>query len=323
MKRIGVFTSGGDAPGMNAAIRAVTRTAIQNQLEVIGFIGGYSGILQNQFRLLQARDMANILQRGGTILKAGRCAEFFRPEGRALAARNLKEAGIDGLICIGGDGSFTGARALFLEHQIAVVGIPGTIDNDVAGTDFTVGFDTAVNTALHLIDKIRDTADSHDRLFLVEVMGRNSGFIAAYVGLAAGAEEVLVSDFPVPVDSVIKRIQEAIQRGKRSSIIVVAEGEKSGRVYDLAEQFRKRAGLEAKVAILGHVQRGGSPTAADRILASRMGAMAVDALIKGHRDVMVGVQAGQFVLVPLELAIQKNQKQTPQEFLKLVHYLAI
>jgi 6-phosphofructokinase 1 len=321
-KTIGVFTSGGDAPGMNAAIRAVTRTAVQYNLEVVGIIGGYQGMLNSEFELLQPRGMANILQRGGTILKTGRCPEFLKPDIRSIAVQNLKARNIDALVCIGGDGSFTGAHALWIEHKFPIIGIPGTIDNDIWGTDVTIGFDTAVNTALDAIDRIRDTADSHDRLFIVEVMGRNTGFIAAHVGLAGGAEDVIAPDYPVPIDHIIKRVQEARLRGKKSSIIITAEGEKPGRAYDLAEQFRKRAGLEAKVAILGHQQRGGSPTANDRILASRMGALAVDSLLKGQFDKMVGVLNGQLVTVSFEQAIQ-NEKRTPEEYLKLVKYLAI
>lgn len=322
IKTLGVFTSGGDAPGMNAAVRAVTRTAIQCQIEVVGIIGGYQGLVDSEFETLQPRGMANILQRGGTILKTGRCPDFHKPEVRAKAAQNMKARHIDGLICIGGDGSFTGAHALFQEHQVKVIGIPGTIDNDIWGTDVTLGFDTAVNTALSAIDRIRDTADSHDRLFIVEVMGRNTGFIAAHVGLAGGAEDVIAPDYPVPIDQIIKRVQEARARGKKSSIIITAEGEKPGRAYDLAEQFRKRANLEAKVAILGHQQRGGSPTANDRILASRMGAMAVDSLLRGESDKMVGTLNGQLVLVPFDQAVN-NEKKTPEEFLKLVKYLAV
>ena len=320
--RLAVFTSGGDSPGMNAAIRAVVRTAIQYPMEVYGIIGGYEGLVQGHFELLQARSVANIIQRGGTILKTGRYPEFLLPQVRTKAAVQLKKWDIDGLICIGGDGSFRGAHALAQEHSIAVVGLPGTIDNDISGTDLTIGFDTAVNTALDALDKIRDTANSHDRLFLVEVMGRSSGFIAAYVGLAGGAEDVLVPDWPVSLDQVIARIEEARKRGKKSSILVVAEGEKPGRVYDLAEQIRRKASLDAKVAIIGHQQRGGSPSSTDRILASRMGAFAVDALVKGHSDVMVGVRGGQLVLVPFNEAIKKDKK-TPEEFLRLVHYLAV
>jgi 6-phosphofructokinase 1 len=322
MKTIGVFTSGGDAPGMNAAVRAVTRTAVQCNREIVGIIGGYQGMLNSEFEVLQPRGMANILQRGGTILKTGRCPDFLKPEARARAVKNLNDRGIEGLICIGGDGSFAGAHALWVEHRFPIIGIPGTIDNDIWGTDVTIGFDTAVNTALQAIDRIRDTADSHDRLFIVEVMGRNTGFIAAHVGLAGGAEDVIAPDYLVPIDHVIKRVQEARSRGKKSSIIITAEGEKPGRAYDLADQFRKRAGLEAKVAILGHQQRGGSPTANDRILASRMGAIAVDFLLKGECDKMVGLLNGQLVLVPFDQAVN-NEKRTPEEYLKLVNYLAI
>lgn len=322
IRTIGIFTSGGDAPGMNAALRAVTRTAVQCDIEVIGIIGGYQGMLQGDFESLQPRGMANILQRGGTILKTGRCPDFLKPEFRTKAAQNLQARGIEAVICIGGDGSFTGAHALFKEHGVRVIGIPGTIDNDIWGTDVTIGFDTAVNTALSAIDRIRDTADSHDRLFIVEVMGRNTGFIAAHVGLAGGAEDVIAPDYPVPIDHIVKRIKDARSRGKKSSIIITAEGEKPGRAYDLAEQFRKRAGLEAKVAILGHQQRGGSPTANDRIIASRMGAVAIDFLLKGEFDKMVGIKNGQLVLVPFDQAIS-NEKRTPEEYLNLVKYLAI
>lgn len=321
-KHIGVFTSGGDAPGMNAAIRAVTRSAIQKGLKVTGILGGYQGILNQEYELLHLRGMANILQRGGTILKTGRCLEFHRVEIRNKAIENLKLHGIEALVCIGGDGSFAGAHALWREHKFPVIGIPGTIDNDIWGTDVTLGFDTAVNTALSAIDKIRDTADSHDRLFIVEVMGRNSGFIAAHVGLAGGAEEVIAPDFLLPIDSIISKIQEARKRGKKSSIIITAEGEKPGRAYDLAEQFRKRAGLEAKVAILGHQQRGGSPTANDRILASRLGVAAIEALLNKESDKMVGVSKGVVTLTAFDKAIG-NEKKTPEEYLKLVRHLAI
>ncbi len=322
LQKIGVFTSGGDAPGMNAAIRAVSRTALQKNLEVVGIMGGYQGMIDKDFQQLTPRAMANILQRGGTILKTGRCPEFHKPEFRTLAINNLKEAGIQALVCIGGDGSFTGAQLLYKEHQFPIIGIPGTIDNDIWGTDLTIGFDTAVNTALSSIDKIRDTADSHDRLFIIEVMGRNSGFIAANVGVAGGAEEILAPDFPMPIDHIINRIQDARARGKKSSVIIAAEGEKPGRAYDLAEQFRKRANLEAKVSILGHQQRGGSPSANDRILASQMGAFAVQALLNGEKDKMVGIQAGNIVLVPLSDAVF-NEKRTPEHLLELARLLAM
>ncbi|MFN8845235.1 MAG: 6-phosphofructokinase [Bdellovibrionales bacterium] len=321
MKKIGVFTSGGDAPGMNACVRAVVRSARARGVEVVGIEKGYLGLLENLLRPLQARDMANILQRGGTILKTGRCLEFLKPESRKKAADLIRQQGIEGLVCIGGDGSFRGAMALWREHQIPVVGTPGTIDNDLYGTDFTIGFDTAVNTALNAIDKIRDTADSHDRLFIVEVMGRNSGHIASYVGLACGAEEVFTPEINTTVDKAVDKILEAQKKGKKSSIIVSAEGQKPGRAYDLADSIRKKSGLDAKVCILGHIQRGGSPTATDRIIASRMGSAATDALLKGERDIMIGIEKNDIVHVPFELATQREKKSS-LDYVKLANLLA-
>ena len=307
MKKIGVYTSGGDAPGMNPAIRAVVRSAANRQVEVIGIMHGYVGMIENQMRPLQMRDMANIIQRGGTILKTGRSQEFLKPEYRAKAAQNLKSQGIEGLVCIGGDGSFRGAQALWSEHKVPVVGIAGTIDNDVYGTDDTIGFDTAVNTALQSIDKIRDTADSHDRIFIVEVMGRNSGWIASQVGLAGGAEEILTADNIVTVDKIVEHLKNSRARGKTSSIIITAEGQKPGRAYDLAEAIRKKSGLDAKVCILGHQQRGGSPTAHDRILASRLGHAAVEALLAGRNNTMIGLHGDKLVEVSLDLVTSKER----------------
>lgn len=285
---------------MNAAVRAVVRTAITNGVEVIGIIQGYTGMIENRMIPLQMRDMANIIQRGGTILKTGRCAEFMKPEYRKKAADFLRAQNIDALVCIGGDGSFRGAKALSSEQQISVIGIAGTIDNDVYGTDDTIGFDTAVNTALNAIDKIRDTADSHDRIFIVEVMGRDSGHIASHVGVGGGAEEILTPENIVPVDKIVEKLKESRARGKTSSILITAEGQKPGRAYDLAESIRKKSGLDAKVCILGHQQRGGSPTANDRVLASRLGYAAVMALLDGKTDLMVGVQGGRLVEVSLD-----------------------
>lgn len=307
IKKIGVYTSGGDAPGMNPAIRAVVRSAISQQVEVIGIVQGYVGMIENNMHQLQMRDMANIIQRGGTILKTGRSAEFLKPEFRAIAAQNLKKQGIDALVCIGGDGSFRGAQALWAEQKIPIVGIAGTIDNDVYGTDDTIGFDTAVNTALQAIDKIRDTADSHDRVFIVEVMGRNSGFIASHVGLAGGAEEILTPENPIPVDKIVENLKNSRSRGKTSSILITAEGQKPGRAYDLADAIRKKSGLDAKVCILGHQQRGGSPSAHDRILASRLGNAAVDALLQGKFNLMIGVQADRLVEISLDLVTTKEK----------------
>jgi 6-phosphofructokinase 1 len=322
IKKIGVFTSGGDAPGMNAAIRAVVRSAIAKKIEVMGILSGYVGMIDNKMLTLQMRDMANIIQRGGTILKTGRSAEFLRPEYRKTAAQNLKANGIDGLVCIGGDGSFRGAQALWAEHQIPVVGIAGTIDNDVFGTDDTIGFDTAVNTAMQSIDKIRDTADSHDRIFIVEVMGRDSGWIASQVGLAGGAEEILTTDNIIPVDKIIENLKNSRARGKTSSIIITAEGQKPGRAYDLSEAIRKKSGLDSKVCILGHQQRGGSPTAHDRILASRLASAAVDALLAGQNNTMIGIQGGQLVEVPLNLVTTK-EKAGDKSLIKLARLLSV
>lgn len=321
VKKIGVYTSGGDAPGMNAAIRAVVRVGISHNLEVIGIHSGYLGMVDNRTSPLQLRDMANIIQKGGTILKTGRSQEFMTPDGRARAAANVKNLQLDALVCIGGDGSFKGAHNLWTEHQIPVVGVPGTIDNDIFGTDKTIGFDTAVNTALDAIDRIRDTADSHDRLFIVEVMGRNSGFIASHVGLAGGAEEIFTPDGSATVDKAIEHIKSSIKRGKTSSIIITAEGQKPGRAYDLADAIRKKSGLDAKVCILGHQQRGGSPTAADRILASRMGAAAIDSLLKGYCDIMIGTEGEKLVQVPLDI-VTKNERKTQIDLISLANVLA-
>lgn len=322
VNKLAIYTSGGDAPGMNAAIRAAARMALSREVEVIGIIGGYAGILSEQFEVLKSRDLANIIQRGGTILKTGRCMEFHRPEVRADAVQKLRKAGIDAAVCIGGDGSFNGAQALFTEHKFPIVGVPGTIDNDIFGTDATIGFDTAINTALEAIDRIRDTATSHDRLFIVEVMGRDTGFIAASVGLAGGAEEILAPEYPMPVDKVVEKIKKSLARGKRSSILVMAEGQKPGRAYDLAEQIRKKMNVDAKVCILGHQQRGGTPSATDRVLASRMGAAAVQILLEGKCGVFVGLEGLGLVSVPFELAI-KNKKLAPKEYLQLASTLAL
>lgn len=322
MKKIGVYTSGGDAPGMNAAIRATVRSALSQGLEVMGIHQGYSGMIENKMRPLQMRDMANIIQRGGTILKTGRSAEFLKPEYRAKAAQHLREQAIEGLVCIGGDGSFRGAQALWSEHQIPVIGIAGTIDNDVYGTDDTIGFDTAVNTALQAIDKIRDTADSHDRIFIVEVMGRNSGYIASHVGLAGGAEEILTPDNLMPVDKIVENLKSSRAKGKTSSILITAEGQKPGRAYDLADAIRKRSGLDAKVCILGHQQRGGSPTAHDRILASQLAHAAVQALLAGKSNLMVGVEKTKLIELSLDIVTSK-EKSGDKTLINLARLLSV
>ena len=321
LRKIGILTSGGDAPGMNAAIRSVVRTAINSGLEVVGILSGYGGLVNGKMVALDKSSVANIIQRGGTILKSGRAPEFLKPEVRAQAAATLRQLGVQGLVCIGGDGTFNGAHALSVEHGIQTVGVPGTIDNDIYGTEETIGFDTAVNTALEAIDRIRDTAASHDRLFIVEVMGRDSGFIAIDVGVGGGAEEVFIPETLANVDQAIQSIKRGVARGKSSSILVAAEGQKVGRAYDLAEQIRRKAGFDAKVCVLGHVQRGGSPSARDRILASRLGFAAVRALQQGLTDIMVGVQAGQVVPVSLKESTSKKRR-VPNELIELAQLLA-
>lgn len=306
---------------MNAAIRAVVRSALTSQLEVIGIYSGYAGLLRGELELLKLSSVANIIQRGGTILKAGRSQEFMKVEARVKAAEILRSQGIQGLVAIGGDGTFRGAHALWEEHKIPVVGVPGTIDNDIFGTDFTIGFDTAVNTALDAIDRIRDTAASHDRLFIVEVMGRDSGFIAIDVGVAGGAEEIFIPENMSSVDAAVASIKRGMARGKKSSILVAAEGHKVGRAYDLAEQIKRKTGFEAKVCVLGHVQRGGSPTAKDRIIASRLSFAAVRALQSGLSDIMVGIQGIQVVQVPLTDCANKK-KRVPKEMIELAQLLA-
>ncbi len=321
LKKIAVLTSGGDAPGMNAAIRSVVRSALFNNIDVVGIQSGYMGLLQNKIITMQAGSVANIIQRGGTILKSGRCPEFHKSENRAIGAKHLREAGVQALVVIGGDGTFNGGHLLANEHGFQVVGVPGTIDNDIWGTEETIGFDTALNTALEAIDRIRDTAASHDRLFIVEVMGRDSGFIAIDVGVAGGAEEVFIPETMANVDQAIQSIKRGMARGKSSSILVAAEGQKVGRAYDLAEQIRRRVGFEAKVCVLGHIQRGGPPTARDRILASRLGNAAVRVLQQGMTNVMVGVQANQVVSVPLKESTTKKRR-VPNELIELAQLLA-
>lgn len=319
--KIGVYTSGGDAPGMNAAIRAVTKVALNRGHEVVGIMSGYYGFINSDFKPLTHSSLANIIQRGGTILKTGRCPEFHQPEVRAKAVQNLKAAGIDACVCIGGDGSFTAANLLWKEHKFPIVGLPGTIDNDIMGTDLTIGFDTAVNVALEAIDRVRDTADSHDRLFIVEVMGRNSGFIAVDTGLAGGAEEIFFPENPITAEQAVQHINRGIARGKRSSILVTAEGNKPGRAYAIAEEIKKISGFEAKVCILGHIQRGGAPTAIDRILASRVGAASIEALEQGKFNIMIGVQGQDIVMVPLDEALAHKKKVTA-EFVHLAQVLS-
>lgn len=323
MKKIAVFTSGGDAPGMNACIRSVVRTAIYNKLEVVGIIRGYEGMINGDFLPMQSSSVSNIIQRGGTILKSARSKQFMTKEGRAKAAENLKNEGIEGIVAIGGDGTFTGAKNFFEEHGIPTIGVPGTIDNDLYGTDYTIGYDTAVNTVVEAVDKIRDTADAHDRLFFVEVMGRDAGFIALRSGISVGAEAVLIPETETYVDRLIEKLQKGWERQKSSSIIIVAEGDDAGGAYEVAEKVKaKFKHYETKVTVLGHLQRGGSPSAADRVLASQMGNAAVSALIEGRKNEMVGIVNRKVVFTPFENAIKHHQKIN-QELLKLADVLSI
>lgn len=314
MKRIAVFTSGGDAPGMNAHIRAIERTAEKRGIETIGIIGGYSGMLSGHFELLDRIRTANILDRGGTILKTSRCPEFHDAAHRARAAEQLKANGIEAVIACGGDGTFHGAHFLHLEHGIQVVGTPGTIDNDLYGTDFTIGYDTAINTAASAIDRIRDTADSHGRVFFVEVMGRHAGFIAMDVGVACGAEYVAVPETMTDVEVLYERI--VTQGLDKRTVVIVGEGDESGGAVQLAQRLESRYGISPKVTILGHVQRGGAPSVRDRVLAARLGAAAVDALLEGTSDVMIGQTGQEISYVPLE-ATWETRKAVPAYLLTL------
>jgi len=320
--RIGVMTSGGDSPGMNACIRAVVRTGIYHGLEVFGITRGYSGMIDNDIHQMDSRSVANIIQRGGTILKTARCMEFMTTEGRAKAYNNLKKHGIDGLVIIGGDGSFKGAQIFSNEFDIPCIGIPGTIDKDIAGTDFTIGFDTAVNTAISAIDKIRDTADAHDRLFIIEVMGRDAGYIALHSGIGTGAEHILIPERKTDVEQVLASLQEKEKRKKLVNIVVVAEGDDFGGANDLAKVIKERIpGFDIRVAVLGHIQRGGSPSSMDRLIASRMGYSAVECLIEGKHNVMVGIVNNRMHYTPLDNAVKAKQKIS-EEWLKIVKILA-
>jgi 6-phosphofructokinase 1 len=320
--KIGVLTSGGDAPGMNAAVRAVVRTGIYHGLEVFGIIRGYSGMIDDDIIPMDSRSVANIIQRGGTILKTARCKEFFEPEGRKKAFENLKKKGIDGLVIIGGDGSFRGAQKFSNEFDIPCIGLPGTIDKDIAGTDFTIGFDTAVNTAVDAIDKIRDTADAHDRLFIVEVMGRDAGYIALHSGIATGAENILIPESKTDMEELVHSLTEKEKRKKLVNLVVVAEGDEFGGANEVAAVIKKRIPqADVRVCILGHIQRGGSPTCLDRLIASRMGYHAVECLLTGKHNVMVGIVNNNLYYTPLDNAIKAKQKIS-EEWLKIVKILA-
>lgn len=307
IKRIGVFTSGGDSPGMNACIRAVTRAAIHYNTEVMGIIRGYEGMIEGKMMPMDSHSVSNIIQRGGTILKSARSERFKTKEGRKQAFEHLQKNGVDGLVAIGGDGTFMGAHIFHQEFGIPVVGIPGTIDNDLYGTDFTIGYDTAINTAVEAIDKIRDTANSHDRLFFIEVMGRDAGMIALRSGIAGGAEAILVPETRTHIDQLIQILDKGWQHHKTSSIVVVAEGDQSGGAFKVAEMVKERFDYyDTRVSILGHMQRGGNPTCMDRVLASRMGVAAAEAIINGRSDVMIGIIHKDINYTPLENAVKYN-----------------
>jgi 6-phosphofructokinase 1 len=320
--KIGVLTSGGDSPGMNAAIRAVVRTGNYYNLEVFGVMRGYSGMIDDDIRKLESRSVANIVQRGGTFLKTARCMEFYQPEGRAKAYENLKKRGINGLVIIGGDGSFKGALQFSKEFDIPCIGLPGTIDKDIAGSDFTIGFDTAVNTAVESIDKIRDTADAHDRLFIIEVMGRDAGYIALHSGIATGAEHIIIPERKTDIDTVIASLVEKEKRKKLVNMIVVAEGGDTGGAEEVSRIIKKRLPtVDTRVCILGHIQRGGSPSCLDRLIASRMGYSAIECLMEGRFNVMVGIINNKMHFTPLEKAVKAKQRIS-DEWMKIVHVLA-
>ena len=323
VKKIAVFTSGGDAPGMNAALRAVVRTANHYNIDCYGVREGYNGLIHNDFTRMGPRSVKNIITEGGTILKSARSLEFRTEEGRRKAFENCQKHGVDGMVCIGGDGTFKGAKIFYEEYGIKVIGVPGTIDNDIFGTDNTIGYDTALNTAMEAIDKIRDTATSHNRVFFVEVMGRDAGFIALNSGLATGAIGILIPERKDSIEDLFARFERAEKAGKASSIVVVAEGEKLGSIYDIAKATQ--AGFpdyDIRVAVLGHIQRGGTPSCADRVLASRLGYGAVIGLMEGRTNVMAGMQSNKLIFTPIEEAIQKHNEMD-QDLLKISEILAI
>lgn len=323
MQTIGVLTSGGDAPGMNACIRAVVRMALHEGKTVVGIRRGYQGLIDRDFLDMDAHSVSGIIQQGGTMLRSARSEEFRTPEGRAKAYKSLVDKGIDGLVAIGGDGTFTGAEVFMREYpDISIVGCPGTIDNDLFGTDYTIGYDTAINTAMNAIDNIKDTANAHDRLFFIEVMGRDAGFIALLSGIACGAEAVLIPENKTSIDKLITTLESNFQRKKTSNIVVVAEGENAGGAFQVAEAVKNRFNrYEIKVCILGHLQRGGRPSCMDRVRASRMGIAAVEALLDGKKGVMIGEQSRKIVYVPFEQAIKHNSYLNPN-LVKMVEILS-
>ncbi|GAA4104423.1 6-phosphofructokinase [Mucilaginibacter panaciglaebae] len=325
ISKIGVLTSGGDAPGMNPCIRAVVRTAIFNGLQVVGIKQGYKGMIENDMYEMGTRSVSNILNLGGTILKTARCLPFRTDEGMETAYQNIKAQGIDGLVVIGGDGTFTGALRFSQKYpDISVIGVPGTIDNDLYGSTYTLGFDTATNTVIEAIDKIRDTADSHDRLFFVEVMGRDSGAIALRAGISCGAEAILLPEKSTAMEDLIAHLKNGAINKKSSSIVIVAEGDKTGGIYDLAKAVQQEiTHYDIKVTVLGHLQRGGAPSSFDRVLGSRLGFAAVNALISGQSQKMVGLEANHIKLTPLEEALSHHDFKLESDLLQMMDILAI
>lgn len=318
IKKIGVFTSGGDSPGMNAAIRSVVRTCAYMKVDCVGIFRGYQGMIEGDFKPMDARSVNNIINKGGTILKSARCDDFRTSEGRKKAYEQLKAEGIDAFVVIGGDGSFTGAMIFNREYDFPVIGIPGTIDNDIFGTTFTLGFDTALNTVVDCIDKIRDTASSHNRLFFVEVMGRDAGHIALNAGVGAGAEEILIPEENRGLDRLLESLKRSKLSGKSSSIVIVAEGDKTGKnVFELKDYVEEHLPIyDVRVSVLGHMQRGGAPSCYDRVLASRMGVKAVEALLEGRTNLMVGVRDNSLILTPIDKAI-KGQSKMDKELIRV------
>ncbi len=323
IKTIGVLTSGGDAPGMNAAIRAVTRTAIYHGIRVKAIYRGYKGLITDEVKEFSTQDVSGIIQRGGTILKTARCPEFMTQEGRAQAYMTMQREEIDALVVIGGDGTFTGARQLAQEYNVPIVGLPGTIDNDLWGTDSTIGYDTAVNTIMEAVDKIRDTASSHERVFFVEVMGRDAGFLALNSAIAAGAEAAIIPERRTPEEQLIEYIGNGFRKSKNSSIVIVAENPETGGAQGMADKLKEiHPDYDVRVSILGHMQRGGSPTAYDRILASRMGVAAINALLEEQRSIMIGIANDEIVYVPFNKAI-KDDKDVHQDKVEVLQILSI
>lgn len=312
MKKIGVFTSGGDSPGMNACIRAVVRTGLHFDLEVYGIQRGYNGMIKGEMSKLERTDVSNIIQQGGTILRSARSEQFMAKEGRQTAADQLKKHGIEGIVAIGGDGTFRGAAIFYKEHGIPCIGVPGTIDNDLYGTDFAIGYDTAINTAMAAIDNIKDTANAHERVFLVEVMGRDAGFIALRSGIATGAEEVMIPEYQSDMDKVIDHLKSNFHKKKTSNILVIAEGDDAGGAFRISEKLKKAIPeMECRVTILGHTQRGGRPTCMDRVLASRLGMEAVKRLLNGEKNVMVGQRHDEIISTTFDRAVKHHQTLNP------------